>query len=61
MRPRVFITQPVARSAIERLRNVAEVEWNPDAVHIMTKGEPRGAKPSEGLPIRFFYDSSTVF
>src|SRR5450631_3016556 len=39
MRPRVFITQPVARSAIERLRYVAEVEWNPDAVHIMTKDE----------------------
>ena len=43
MRPRVFITQPVAHSAIERLRNVAEVEWNPDAVHIMTKDELRAA------------------
>ena len=39
MRPRVFITQPVAKSAIERLRSVAEVEWNPDAVHIMTQDE----------------------
>jgi glyoxylate reductase len=39
MRPRVFITQPVARSAIERLRSVAEVEWNPDAVHILTNDE----------------------
>ena len=39
MRPRVFITQPVARSAIERLRSVAEVEWNPDALHTMTKDE----------------------
>ena len=39
MRPRVFITQPVAHSAIERLRRVAEVAWNPDAVHIMTKDE----------------------
>jgi glyoxylate reductase len=39
MRPRVFITQPVAGSAIERLRSVAEVEWNPDATHIMTKDE----------------------
>jgi glyoxylate reductase len=39
MRPRVFITQPVARSAIERLRSVAEVEWNPDAAHTMTKDE----------------------
>ena len=38
-RPRVFITQPVARSAIERLQAVAEVEWNPDPVHIVTKDE----------------------
>jgi glyoxylate reductase len=39
MRPRVFITQPVAKSAIERLRGVAEVEWNPDPMHTMTKNE----------------------
>jgi glyoxylate reductase len=39
MRPRVFITQPVAQSAIERLRSVAEVAWNPNAVHTMTKDE----------------------
>jgi glyoxylate reductase len=38
-RPRVFITQPVAQSAIERLKGVAEVEWNPDPVHIMGKEE----------------------
>jgi glyoxylate reductase len=39
MRPRVFITQPVARSAMERLRSVSELEWNPDALHTMTKDE----------------------
>jgi glyoxylate reductase len=39
MRPRVFITQPVAHSAIERLRGVAEIEWNRDALHTMTNGE----------------------
>ena len=38
-RPRIFITQPVAQSAIERLKGVAEVEWNPDPVHIMGKEE----------------------
>jgi glyoxylate reductase len=43
MRPRVFITQPIAQSAIERLRSVAEVAWNPDAVHTMTKDELRAA------------------
>jgi glyoxylate reductase len=39
MRPRIFITQPVAPSAIERLRAVAEVDLNPDPVHIVTKDE----------------------
>jgi glyoxylate reductase len=39
LKHRVFITQPVHASAIERLREVAEVAWNPDPLHIMTKGE----------------------
>jgi glyoxylate reductase len=43
MRPRVFITQPVAASAIERLRGVAHVHLNPDPVHIMTQDELRAA------------------
>ncbi len=38
-RTRIFITQPVAQSAIERLQGVAEVEWNPDPAHIMGKEE----------------------
>src|SRR6202165_4883888 len=43
MRPKVYITQPVAASAIERLRGVAHVHINPDPVHIMTKDELRSA------------------
>jgi glyoxylate reductase len=39
VRPRIFITQPVAASAIERLRASAEVTLNPDALHIATKDE----------------------
>jgi glyoxylate reductase len=39
MRPSVFITQPVAPSATERLRRVAAVTWNPDATHTLTKDE----------------------
>jgi len=39
MRPRVYITQPIAPSAIERLQQVAEVDWNPDPLHIATKQE----------------------
>ena len=39
MRPRVFVTQPVAASAIERLRKVAEVTVNPDASRALSKDE----------------------
>src|SRR5574341_1131675 len=39
MRPRIFITQPVAESAVARLRAVADVELNPDTLHIVTKDE----------------------
>jgi len=37
MRPSVYITQPVAMSAIERLREVADVHWNPDPSRVMEK------------------------
>jgi glyoxylate reductase len=43
MRLKVYITQPVAASAIERLRGVAHVHLNPDPVHIMTRDELRSA------------------
>jgi glyoxylate reductase len=36
-RPRIFITQPVARSAVERLRAVATVTVNPDSSRIIAK------------------------
>lgn len=36
-RPRIYITQPVAESAIARLREVAEVEVNPDASRVADK------------------------
>lgn len=37
MRPSIFITQPVAESAIARLRKVADVEINPDASRVADK------------------------
>jgi len=43
MRLRVFITQPIAASAMERLRGVAHVHFNPDPVHIMTREELKSA------------------
>jgi hypothetical protein len=39
MAHRIYITQPVHSSAIERLQAVADVQWNRDPLHIMTKGE----------------------
>ncbi|KPK20448.1 MAG: hypothetical protein AMJ67_01200 [Betaproteobacteria bacterium SG8_41] len=39
MRPKIFITQPVSQSAIERLRAVADVTLNTDTAHIATKSE----------------------
>jgi glyoxylate reductase len=39
MRPRIYITQPVARSAIERLEKVADLTLNNDPLHIVTKAE----------------------
>ena len=43
MRPSVFITQPVAQSATERLRSFADVDWNPDPTHTLTQDELRAA------------------
>jgi glyoxylate reductase len=43
MRPRVFVTQPVAPSALERLRRIADVTMNEDATHIPPPDELAGA------------------
>ena len=37
MRPRIFVTQPVAGTALERLRAVAEVDINGDASRILAR------------------------
>ena len=39
MRPRIYLTQPVASSAIERLEKVADLTINHDPLHIVTKDE----------------------
>ncbi len=36
-KPRVFVTQPIAESALARLRQVAEVEVNPDSSKVLAK------------------------
>jgi glyoxylate reductase len=38
-RPRIFVTQPVAESALERMRAVADVRVQPDSLHIVTRPE----------------------
>lgn len=39
MRPTIFVTQPIPEGALARLREVGEVELNPDPLHIITKPE----------------------
>ncbi len=36
-RPRVYITQPVAKTAVDRLRQIAAVTMNPDASRVIAK------------------------
>ena len=36
-RPRIFVTQPIAESALNRLRAVADVEVNPDSSRVLPK------------------------
>jgi glyoxylate reductase len=38
-RPRVFVSQPVAESALARLRAVADVEVNPDSSKVISKAD----------------------
>jgi glyoxylate reductase len=39
MAAKVFVTQPIPDKALSRLRDVADVELNPDSTHIITKSE----------------------
>jgi glyoxylate reductase len=39
MAAKVFVTQPIPDKALSRLRDVADVELNPDSTHIITKPE----------------------
>jgi glyoxylate reductase len=39
VKPPIFVTQPIAGGALDRLRAVGEVTLNPDALHILTRAE----------------------
>ena len=38
-KPRVFITQPIAQSALDRLRTIADVKMNPDSSKILARSK----------------------
>ena len=60
MRPRIYITQPVAQSAIDRLRTAAEVRWNPDPLHIMTQAELIAAARDNDILFCLLHDHVTA-
>jgi glyoxylate reductase len=57
MRPRIYVTQPVHSSAIERLQAIADVQWNRDPLHIMTKDELTEAVRSADILFCLLHDS----
>ena len=56
MRARVFITQPVAARAIERLREIADVDLNADPLHIPDKDELLAAVRSHDILFCLLHD-----
>ena len=56
MRARVFVTQPVAASAIARLREAADVNLNADALHIPDKDELLAAVRSHDILFCLLHD-----
>ena len=57
MRPRVFLTQPIAASALERLRSFADVTMNPDPVHIVTRDEMAQAARDADILFGLLHDT----
>lgn len=56
MRPRIFITQPVAQTAIERLADVADVRVNPDPLRILDAGALRAAAANTDILFCLLHD-----
>ncbi len=56
MRPRIYVTQPVAKSAIERLQKVADLTINHDPLHIVTKDELLNAAREHDLIFCLLHD-----
>jgi glyoxylate reductase len=56
MRPRVYVTQPVAASALKRLRQVAKVTVNPDSSRILPKKALCAALPRHDILFSLLHD-----
>src|SRR4029079_12818869 len=56
-RPRVFVTQPIAESALERLRAVADVTVNPDSSRVLPKNKLMAAVKHCDILISLLHDT----
>jgi glyoxylate reductase len=56
-RPGVFITQPIAESALARLRQVADVEVNPDSSRVLPKNKLMAAVKNCDILISLLHDT----
>jgi len=56
MRPRIFITQPIGESALERLRAVAEVNINKDSSRILDKRKLIAAAKKHDILFSLLHD-----
>ena len=57
MRFRIFVTQPVVESALERLRSVADVEVNPDNNHVLAKDKLCAAVREHDILFALLHDT----
>jgi glyoxylate reductase len=56
-RPRVFVTQPIAESALARLRAVADVEVNPDSSRVLAKDKLMEAVKRADILLSLLHDT----
>jgi glyoxylate reductase len=55
-RPRIFVTQPIAESALERLRKVADVKMNKDSSRILDKAKLVAAVKKHDILFSLLHD-----
>ncbi len=60
MRPSIYVTQPIAPGALERLRSLCEVELNPDPLHIPTETELVAAVQRSDILLCLLHDRITA-